>query len=105
MTLAGQATLPYSVVPHQSLMTQPAVSDQPSGSPLHTDAGAVGLPSAKNKGGRPKSGFWGFFDEVGELRGKTNRKAAKCKFCESEIHDARVESLAKHITTDCKKVG
>ncbi len=58
----------------------------------------------KNKGGRPKSDFWAYFTEQGELRGKTNRKAATCNFCGWAIGDARVDTLARHITSECKKV-
>lgn len=103
--LPGQAAppMPYSIVSPQPL-NHPAAMEQPSVPPLPPDAGAIGLQAIKNKGGRPKSDFWVFFDEVGELRGKTNRKAAKCKYCNTEIHDARVETLAKHITNECKKV-
>lgn len=80
-----------------------SVLDQSGGHHAHT-ASVMGPLHPKNRGGRPKSDFWVFFTEQGELRGKTNRKSAKCKYCGAEIHDARVETLARHVTSECKKV-
>eukprot|EP00884_Botryococcus_braunii_P011880 jgi/Botrbrau1/20693/Bobra.0058s0023.1 len=85
-------------------VAQPTVLDQAPVSHHPHSATVVGGQLPKNKGGRPKSDFWIFFSEQGELRGKTNRKAAKCNYCGIEIHDARVETLARHVTVECKKV-